>query len=251
VPMPRLKKLALATGLYRPARLLKRAVMPSERAYFRAGVAFYSQFVRPGDLCFDIGAHIGAKTEMLLALGASVVSVEPQPELVREVIARGSHCGSKSIVIEGAVSEQVGTATLHLREGSVLASLLPDWEGNPNGEIEVNVTTLDSLIAQYGMPQFLKIDAEGSESQILRGLSHRVPIMTVEYHCNDRCVALARESVSLLCQFGSIEINATGEEEHTLLFPTWLTPETFLERFPECVAPHSYGDMIVRAIMSR
>src|SRR5262249_13152680 len=154
----------------------------------------------------------------------------------------------KSIVIEAAVGEQVGTATLHLRKCSAQASLLRDWEGDPSGEMEVSVTTLDLLIAQYGIPQFLKIDVEGSESQILRGLSHRVPIMTVEYLCKDRCVTLARESVSLLCQFGPIEINATGEEEHTLLFPTWLTPEAFLMRFPECVAPHSYGDMIVRAI---
>jgi FkbM family methyltransferase len=248
MPMPRLKKLALATGLYRPARLLKRAVRPSERAHFRAGIAFYSQFVRPGDLCFDIGANVGAKTEMLLALGASVVSVEPQPELAREVIARVSHYGSKSIVIESALSERVGTATLHLRESSGQASLLSDWEGDPSGEIEVSVTTLDMLIEQYGIPQFSKIDVEGSENQVLQGLSHRVPIMTVEYHCNDRGVALARESISLVCQFSPIELNATGEEEYALLFPTWLTPETFLMRFPACVAPHSYGDMIIRTI---
>jgi hypothetical protein len=87
------KQAAISIGLYRPARLLHRALVRSEREDFRAGVAFYGQFVRPGNLCFDIGANIGTKTEMLLALGAKVVSIEPQPDLVREVRARGRYYG--------------------------------------------------------------------------------------------------------------------------------------------------------------
>src|SRR5579883_3168360 len=45
----------------------------------RRARAFYRAFVRAGDLCFDIGAHLGDRTGHFLALGARVVAVEPQP----------------------------------------------------------------------------------------------------------------------------------------------------------------------------
>ena len=48
-------------------------------------------------------------------------------------------------------------------------------------------------------------------------------------------------------QFGPIEINATCEENHYLLFPAWPKSDEFLKRFPDCVAPHTYGDLIIRA----
>jgi hypothetical protein len=41
-----------------------------------------SQFVRPGDLVFDIGANMGNRIEAFVALGASVVAVEPQGSCV-------------------------------------------------------------------------------------------------------------------------------------------------------------------------
>ena len=40
---------------------------------------FYRSFVQPGDLCFDIGAHLGNRTQAFVDLGAQVVSVDPQP----------------------------------------------------------------------------------------------------------------------------------------------------------------------------
>jgi tRNA G37 N-methylase Trm5 len=42
----------------------------------------YSEFVSAGDLVFDIGANIGDYAEMFARLGARVVAVEPNPELI-------------------------------------------------------------------------------------------------------------------------------------------------------------------------
>lgn len=41
---------------------------------------FYAQFIRPGDLCFDIGAHVGSRLRAWTPLGARILAVEPQPE---------------------------------------------------------------------------------------------------------------------------------------------------------------------------
>lgn len=43
---------------------------------------FYEQFIRPNDICFDIGANMGNRTEVFLKLGAKVIAVEPQSECV-------------------------------------------------------------------------------------------------------------------------------------------------------------------------
>ena len=44
---------------------------------------FYSAFLRPGDLAFDVGAHAGNRVRAWRALGARVVAVEPQPDFTR------------------------------------------------------------------------------------------------------------------------------------------------------------------------
>src|SRR5690349_20361073 len=66
-----------------------RGVMRSLGAYYRdrgraeAMDRLYAQFMKPGDLAFDIGAHVGDRIAAFRRLGARVVAVEPQPALVR------------------------------------------------------------------------------------------------------------------------------------------------------------------------
>src|ERR1700740_1742816 len=54
-----------------------------QRNRSRAMDALYAQFVTPGDLVFDIGAHVGDRVAAFRRLGARVVAVEPQPAVVR------------------------------------------------------------------------------------------------------------------------------------------------------------------------
>ena len=49
--------------------------------------AFYSRFVRRGDLVFDIGSHVGDHIGSFRRLGARVVAVEPQPLCLRALRA--------------------------------------------------------------------------------------------------------------------------------------------------------------------
>lgn len=41
---------------------------------------FYGQYIKAGDLCFDVGANVGNRTAVFSALKAQVVSVEPVEE---------------------------------------------------------------------------------------------------------------------------------------------------------------------------
>jgi len=69
-------------GIYRTARLLRnRYLRPDLGDRSRRWRRFYSQFVRAGDLVFDIGANRGDRTEVFVEMGARVVAVEPLPSL--------------------------------------------------------------------------------------------------------------------------------------------------------------------------
>ena len=55
--------------------------------------AFYRQFLQPGDLAFDIGAHVGNRVRVFRRIGARVIAVEPQPDfvaLLRKLYGRDS-----------------------------------------------------------------------------------------------------------------------------------------------------------------
>jgi FkbM family methyltransferase len=240
------KQLAISFGLYKPARALHRAVHPSERRLFQARKLLLSQFVKPGDLAFDVGANIGNRTQILLSLGATVVAFEPQPACAREVAA----CGNKRLtVVTKAVGETEGTAQFYLNDATYHASFLPDWEGGDGAEVMmVSVTTLDKAIEHFGLPAFCKIDVEGFEPEVLRGLSRRVPAMSFEYHSDEQGIERAKTCLNLLSKLGNYNVNLTGQDEATLLSANWLTVPEFIKSFAEVAKDEVYGDLFVRII---
>jgi FkbM family methyltransferase len=241
---PALKKTAIALGVYKPARALHRALTPGRKAVFEANRALYSQFIKPGDIAFDVGANIGDRSDVMLSLGASVVAFEPQPDPAAETKARDN---GHLTVVEKAVGSEPGTANLYIKSQDVQSTLLATNRGGPDtGHIVVPVTTLDAEIAKFGTPVFCKIDVEGFEAEVLKGLSTPIKAFTLEYHCDEQGVAKIRESISLLARLGSYEVNLIGGENASWLMPEWLPPDRFLEAFPACASPHFWGDAFVR-----
>ena len=51
-----------------------------KRLASRRGLNFYSELIKKDDLCFDIGANYGNRSEVFIKLGAKVVAFEPQPK---------------------------------------------------------------------------------------------------------------------------------------------------------------------------
>src|SRR6266704_2426115 len=64
----------------------------------RAMDRLYGQFIAPGDLVFDVGAHVGDRVAAFRRLGARVVAVEPQPLLVKTL--KLLYGRDRSVVIE-------------------------------------------------------------------------------------------------------------------------------------------------------
>ena len=193
---------------------------------------FYKNFIKKDSLCFDVGANIGRVTDVLLHLGARVIAVEPNPECVRYLRLK-YRLNKRVIVVSGALDTVVGRKKLYLCEVNSLSTLAPDWikackeskrydEFNWNEQVEVEVDTLDSLIKKYGRPEYLKIDVEGNEYNVLKGLSCGVPLVSLEI-CPET-MSSTQNCINYLSSIIDMRFNlSSGETALKFDLPEWIT----------------------------
>jgi len=191
----------------------------------------YGRFVQPGDLVFDIGAHVGDRVASFRRLGARVVAAEPQPAAAK--VLRLLYGRNQNVVIEavavgrgtGAIDMMVNrdnpTVSTASHEMVSAARDAPGWAAQRWSQaIRVPVTTLDSLIARHGVPTFVKIDVEGFEYEVLVGLSRPIKAMSFEFTTIQRNVALA--CVERCIALGFEHFNAALGESQMLVHPDWV-----------------------------
>ncbi|MDG4810570.1 FkbM family methyltransferase [Micromonospora sp. WMMD1120] len=162
--------------------------------------AFYSRFVTAGDLVFDIGSHVGDHIGSFRRLGAVVVAVEPQPLCLRAL--RAIYADDDQVtIVEAACGAVAGRTRFHVNSANPTVSTASadfvraadgagGWESEVwDTAIEVPVVTVDTLIQEYGVPTFAKIDVEGFEDEVLAGLSRPLPALSFEFTTIARPVA--------------------------------------------------------------
>lgn len=194
--------------------------------------ALYAQFVRPGDLVFDIGSHVGDRIGSFRRLGARVVAVEPQPLCIRALRAIYGKDDEVTLV-EAACGAAPGTVTMFVNSANPTVSTASatfvdaaggagGWEGQVwDGQIEVPCVTFDSLVAEHGVPIFAKVDVEGFEDAVLAGLSRSLTAMSFEFTTIERPVALRCLDRVAALGFDGFDV-ALGESS-ALTFRRWIT----------------------------
>ena len=205
--------------------------------YFRKQLQFYSQFIKEGDLCFDIGANIGDKTEVYVKLGAKVVSVEPQQSCW--LIIKRRFADNPSVFIEPVVlAENEGERTLYVDKSPTISSISEDWiravkesgrfsdSHKWSYKIQVKSLTLDSLIEKYGKPAFCKIDVEGSEFEVVQGLSQPVNVLSFEFIPEYLDPVLA--CIDYLSKLGKAEFNYSLTDS-ALALPEWINADNIID----------------------
>lgn len=218
-------------------------------------IRFYRDLLvgfRRGCLVFDVGANHGTKTDIFLKLGARVVAVEPdktnQTILSEKFLMY--RLSRKPVVIVGkALSDNESLETMWIDEpGSAKNTLSRKWVETLTHDDErfgqhhdfsqqttVETTTLDRLISAHGLPFFIKIDVEGHELSVLRGLHSTVPYISFEVNLPEfgpdgqKCV----EMLNQLYANGKFNY-AAGDYAYGLGLTNWLGAAEFSRVLAEC-----------------
>ncbi|KAE8439928.1 MULTISPECIES: FkbM family methyltransferase [Halomonadaceae] len=212
----------------------------------------YQPFLVPGDIAFDIGAHLGDRSAAFQALGAQVIALEPQPALAKwfQRLLKSPHI----TLLPLAVGPTPGHAEIAISVGNpTLSTLATEWRrhvGERNAgfqrvrweeTLQVEMTTLDALIERFGEPRFIKIDVEGFEAEVLQGLSCPVAALSMEFVAG--MLDVTHACLAEVNRLGDYRFNAIAGEQRQFRFATWLTPEEMASWLAEGAEQLASGDI--------
>jgi FkbM family methyltransferase len=218
-------------------------------------IDFYRELLngfRQGDVIFDVGANQGTKTEAFLRLGAKVVAVEPDQanqEILKEKFIKYRFSPKPLVIVGKAVSDRNAVETMWIDEpGSAKNSLSCKWVETLRSDEtrfghslsfeqrqQIETITLEQLIAAHGLPFFVKIDVEGYELNVLRGLQRSIPYISFEVNLPEfrleglQCVEL----LARLSEKGTFNYSA-DVSRRGLALEEWPAAEQFSQVLTRC-----------------
>jgi FkbM family methyltransferase len=206
--------------------------------------------VLPGELVIDVGANLGDKAEWFANRGVRVIAVEPQPKLVEALRKRFAKNLLVTVVPKG-LAAQPGEMIMNISEDHAISTFSDEWKAGRfrnhtwGTKEKIEVTTLDTLIEQFGHPRYIKIDVEGFERQVISGLSCKVGALSFEFtseiidHADQICDRL--RALGYSCFNCSI-----AESDNFLYLNGWATSQEViatLHRMIERDDPLLWGDI--------
>ncbi len=225
-------------GIYNYLKLFKDKYFenPLQKDHRNRMIKFYSDFIHSGCLCFDIGANYGYRTEAFLQIGAKVIAVEPQKQCVKFMKLKFK---DRLIILNNGVGSEKSRKKFFVSNAHALSSFSQDWINKVissgrfgkiswKKEVIVDMITLDDLIIKFGEPYFIKIDVEGYELEVLKGLTRPVNYLSFEVTIPEN-IETAQECLRYLKTLGEFECNISPGETLCFLYDKWISPEMMIK----------------------
>lgn len=215
---------------------------------------FYSNFLKAGDIFFDVGANLGNRVEPVLAIGGiKVVAIEPQEQCYNYLKKK---FGNKITIINKGLSSQVGIQNMYIGDVSTVSSFSKKFVDESqkskrfgdvewNTEQSIEMTTLDILIETLGVPKFIKIDVEGYEFEVLKGLTKPVEYISFEYNVPEM-LGNAINCIEYVASIMPIKCNYSEGDTMILALKEWISVEEMIslvnkKQFLDSI----YGDIYI------
>ena len=184
-------------------------------------------------LCFDIGANRVDFTLAALAQGYRVVALEPAPRVFSALVTnfiynpdviplRYAVSGSDYETIEFFEAEEDGLSTINL---DWLTDESMPYAGKPYRTIRATTITIDTLALKYGTPDLIKIDVEGAEWSVFKGLSSKMG--TIAFEWTDATLDEHDLQIEYLAYGGYTEVAPQFIEHHCQEPETWYPIKDF------------------------
>ncbi len=170
-------------------------------------------------IAFDIGANIGQTVDELLPNYDKIICFEPNPSLVT-VIKNKFFNNDKVTIEELGLSDKTETKKFNISNSHVVSTFSEDWINNSrftnvynwDTSIDVKTTTLDEVIDKYGIPYFIKIDVEGYEYEVLKGLTKLLDNTYFAFEWAEEQYEIVNKTVKYLKELGYNNFSYTYQD---------------------------------------
>lgn len=211
-------------------RYLPNSFHLKEQQHAANRLKFYSGFLKKDDLVFDVGANLGNRVEVFLSLKCKVIAIEPQEACAAFLTWK---FGNKIALIKSGMSDHSGVEEFFISDSHTISSFSKDFINSVSDsgrfsntswkkKVTSEVSTLENLIKQYGKPTFIKIDVEGYEPFVIRGLKSTINCVCFEYTVPE----LTDKSMECLEHLGSINstylFNYSAGETYDFELKEWV-----------------------------
>ena len=173
---------------------------------------FYKNIIRADALVFDIGANRGQRSKIFSDIGAKVVAFEPQSYCISHLKSRFRR-NEKVKIREIALGSSKRIETMYTSDFDTISTLSKNHrdqfarkvfkEAKWDKTIKVPISTLDHEISIHGKPDFVKIDVEGYEYEVIKGLSEPIKCISFEFTPMERVFEPTINSIQYLTRLSS------------------------------------------------
>lgn len=197
---------------------------------------FYSHFIDKGDIVYDVGANIGNRIEPFINLGAKVIAIEPQQDC-QKALRANFHGKITSLKI--GLGAKKGFKKLYISNANTISSISREWiDAVKKTRFQdykwekykyIRINTLDNLIKKYGKPKFIKIDVEGYELEVLKGLSQSISYISYEYCTPENTIGAIKCLNYLAFLNPNIKCNYSVGESMKLSLDEWISHDMMIK----------------------